>query len=146
MLIYDPTTGLFKHIPPCAHNARQEWHPGSDEHSRGYSVWFGNRNMRAHRVAWYLYYGVWPDNTIDHINGNPKDNRIANLRDVSQKVNNRHILVARAHNHTECLGVTRFRNKFRARITVDGKSIHLGLFKTAEDAKAAYAEAKLKFH
>jgi hypothetical protein len=42
----------------------------------------------AHRVAWALYYGSWPEHTIDHINRDPSDNRIENLRDVPQAVNN----------------------------------------------------------
>lgn len=42
----------------------------------------------AHRVAWALHYGNWPEYTIDHINRDPSDNRIENLRDVPQFVNN----------------------------------------------------------
>ena len=42
----------------------------------------------AHRVAWALYYNKWPEHTIDHINRDGTDNRIENLRDVPQAVNN----------------------------------------------------------
>lgn len=43
----------------------------------------------THRVAWALYYNKWPEYTIDHINRDSKDNRISNLADVPQHVNNR---------------------------------------------------------
>ncbi len=41
----------------------------------------------AHRLAWVLYYGSWPTQNIDHWNGDRSDNRIRNLRDVSQSEN-----------------------------------------------------------
>src|SRR3546814_1788886 len=45
--------------------------------------------LLAHRVAWAIHYGEWPNGQIDHINGDPSDNRIANLRDVSALENAR---------------------------------------------------------
>jgi hypothetical protein len=42
----------------------------------------------ASRLCWLLHTGDWPNETIDHINRDPFDNRFCNLRDVSQKVNN----------------------------------------------------------
>lgn len=41
----------------------------------------------AHRLAWIIKFGAWPSEQIDHINRNPSDNRIENLRDVSASQN-----------------------------------------------------------
>lgn len=45
------------------------------------------KQFKAHRLAWFLYYGEFPDKVIDHINRNRLDNRISNLRNVSQGTN-----------------------------------------------------------
>ena len=90
--------------------------------------------------------GGWPNQTIDHIDGDPTNNKWDNLRDVSQQTNNRNLHRARAHNSTRTLGVTKFRNKFRARITVNGVGIHLGVFTSEAAAQAAYTEAKQTYH
>ena len=42
--------------------------------------------IKLHRLVWVLVYGRFPKQ-IDHINGNPKDNRIENLREVNQSEN-----------------------------------------------------------
>ena len=44
-------------------------------------------SMRYHRIIWMLCNGCLPQLTIDHINGNRLDNRIENLREVSQSEN-----------------------------------------------------------
>ena len=58
-----------------------------------------DRHFMAHRVAWALHYGQWPEHTIDHINKDGTDNRIENLRDVPQAVNNRNKSPYKKRNH-----------------------------------------------
>lgn len=45
------------------------------------------KQYKAHRIAWFLYHGVFPSNVIDHINRDKSDNRIDNLRDVEYYIN-----------------------------------------------------------
>ena len=40
-----------------------------------------------HRVVWALCKGYWPEGQLDHLNGNPQDNRIENLRECSDREN-----------------------------------------------------------
>lgn len=100
----------------------------------------------AHRVVWALHYGEWPKHSIDHINGDKADNSIGNLRDVSTQENARNAKLSAA-NKVGKVGVSYHKNNknFSSRIVVDGKQIHLGSFKSIEDAAKARAEAERKY-
>lgn len=100
----------------------------------------------SHRLAWLYVHGKWPDNVIDHINGIPYDNRIANLRDVDMSANICNQRRARSDNATGVLGVKRVKNRYTASIGIRGKNNFLGSFNTAEDAHAAYLFAKNRIH
>jgi hypothetical protein len=61
-------------------------------HKQGYTVIRINGNyFFAHRLVWFVAYGKFPDNMIDHVNGDKSDNRIENLRDVTNKVNHQNM-------------------------------------------------------
>ena len=49
-------------------------------------------NVFVHHAVWAVCKGRWPEQQIDHINGNKHDNRIENLREVSQSENNMNVL------------------------------------------------------
>jgi hypothetical protein len=105
-----------------------------------------NRKMQqAHRLAWALHHGSWPQGDIDHIDGNKLNNRIANLRDVSKAVNQQNRRLRRI-NAVGLAGVTSHGKKFEARIRMCGVSIRLGNFGTAEAAHAAYLKARRELH
>ena len=107
------------------------------------------RKVLAHRVVWAIVKGVWPDQTIDHINGLKNDNRIANLRDVSSVDNGRNQRLSRAST-SGVAGVwwSKKRKKWWASIKVDQKSIYLGEYGDISSAVIARktAERKYGFH
>lgn len=86
----------------------------------------GGRHVPAHRVIWALVNGNWPD-VVDHIDGDPLNNRIGNLRDISQAGNLRNARMW-SHNTSGVTGVYWIKRtgKWRAAIKVDGKTINLG--------------------
>lgn len=101
----------------------------------------------AHRMAWSMIYGVDPSEHIDHINGVKGDNRISNLRDVSNQINAQNCRSAiRPSNKSGYRGVWVNGDKWQAVITLDGKRHCLGTYKTPEDAHHVYLAAKRRLH
>lgn len=97
----------------------------------------------AHRLGWGMHYGVRSFGEIDHINGDPGDNSIMNLREVTHAVNQRNI--KRAKNSTSGYTGVCFHKqcqKWLAYITYKGKRISLGLHDTKEEAAARRASAQ----
>lgn len=115
----------------------------------GYRVGAICRNVvLAHRVIWMMAYGYVPE-ILDHINGDPSDNRLPNLREATQHINMRNARMSR-RNASGTTGVAWHKQvgRWRAYITVDGRQRSLGLFDTVEDATAARksAEAEAGYH
>lgn len=95
----------------------------------------------AHRIAYAMHHGEWPEIT-DHINGIRDDNRIANLRSVSDLVNKKN-LKRPVSNTSGTAGVhwDKRNSKWRADIHVGRRSINLGRFDSKDAATAARAAA-----
>lgn len=104
--------------------------------------------FRAHRLAWMYVHGRWPSGMIDHINGSRIDNRIENLREVSDAVNCQNLRAPKSHNRSGFLGVLWCpkSKKWLARITVAGRAQVLGRYSDPEQASAAYWDAKKRLH
>ena len=92
--------------------------------------------VKAHRIIWALAYGEWPDE-IDHINGDPSDNRLCNLRAVSHAQNGRNLRLKRTNTSGACGVYRRPSGRWYARITVGGVARNLGTFDTKAQAVAA---------
>ncbi len=146
-LQYDEQAGLFTRR--IASGGRRVGAPAGAIRKDGYMhVALCGKTYLAHRLAWALVHGDWPQHQIDHIDGNRLNNAISNLRDVSPTTNQQNRRRAYKTSTTGLLGASldRARGKFVARIKVGNRNLTLGRFDTAQEAHEAYLSAKRKFH
>lgn len=150
---YNPETGkfLFKYNPhkPTGWNTR---FAGKEAFtcvaSNGYLMGrVDYTRYIAHRVAWLLHYGEWPNGHIDHINGDMIDNRICNLRDVTISQNMWNSKIG-SNNTSGYKGVcwSKKEGKWVAHIQRFGKMKRLGCFTDKDAAYAAYCKASEEMH
>lgn len=134
---YDPNTGKFMRLS----STNKQAHLG--DVSRVHDGYFvvrlaGGKHRMLHRVIWYFVHGEWPKGHVDHVNGDPLDNRLSNLREATHQQNTWNTRVRR-DSRTGFKGVTKSRDgKFRANIKVHGKTHFLGTYERAVDAAEAY--------
>lgn len=96
------------------------------------------RNVMAHRAAFCLMRGAWPAHQIDHVNGVRDDNRWVNLREATNQQNQYNSSSAKG-SMSRFVGVSLCKRSLRwtAYICPDGTKIHLGNFRTEEEAARA---------
>lgn len=144
LLDYNPDTGEFRWKV-----MRGKARPGAvaGTPSNGYILISVDRVMhKAHRLAWLFVHGCWPKGDLDHRNGVRPDNRIANLREVTDAENSQNLRRPHADNLNGLLGVVSNHTRFSARIMAHGKQLYLGTFATPEQAHLAYRRAKHELH
>jgi hypothetical protein len=147
VLDYAPDTGVFTWAIRPSKAVKAGSIAGCLEKRIGYvTIGVANRVYKAHRLAWLHAYGQWPKGLIDHINGNKSDNRIGNLRDVFADGNSQNVRKPNKRNKSGFMGVIWYQNKWRASMSVNGKSKWLGDYATPEEAHQIYLEAKRKYH
>ena len=144
LLSYDPETGIMRwRVNKGAVRAGQI----AGNLTRGYlQLMVDGHPTVVHRFIWLYVYGKWPDKNIDHIDGNRSNNRLCNLRDVTQAMNIQNEIKPRSNNKSGFLGVKANRGLWKAEISVHGKTKFLGRFKTPEEAHQVYLEAKRRLH
>lgn len=148
ILHYEPETGVFRWKEKMSEGTDIGDAAGS-AHSGGYwRIQIGGRKYLANRLAWFYVKGEWPAYGVDHRDGDGQNNRWANLRDLPQALNTQNQRRARSDNRSGLIGAHRQHRGpgFTSTIIVGGKRMHLGSFKTAEEAHAAYISAKRRLH
>jgi hypothetical protein len=91
---------------------------------------------RVHRLVALAFIPLEPGcDFVDHKDGHPENNLLTNLRWCTQQQNNQNATM-RKDNTSGYKGVDFHNGKWRARIKIDDKSIHLGYFNTPEEAAA----------
>jgi hypothetical protein len=127
---YNAQTGVISHFGKEV----------GSKHPSGYCfILIDGLLIPAHRLAWRLYYGVWPSCCVDHINGKRNDNSISNLRDVTIHENAANCVIHRAG---KLPGSSFYRptGKYLASVTIAYKLIKIGFYETAQEAHLAYID------
>lgn len=105
------------------------------------------RRYLSHRVAWCITHGMWPDALIDHINGNPLDNRLENLRCADDSENVWNSKRSKANlSGVKGVGWNRKAGQWLARVTKRRRLVFWGYFSDLNEAKAAVEAARKQAH
>jgi len=143
---YNQETGIFRHIK--ARKGVKLYSIAGTLCRTGYiNISVNGKIYQSHRLAWLYVYGEWPEKHLDHINGNPSDNRIANLRlaDISENARNKKLF---KNNTSGVKGVTwdKYKFKWKAYVGFNRKLISLGYFDSIEEAKQIVQVERLRLH
>ncbi|MBP9693184.1 MAG: HNH endonuclease [Alphaproteobacteria bacterium] len=152
---YDLNTGIFtwksidaKQRLEKTWNARYAGKQTGYVRRNGYKfIIINKREYSCGQIAWLLVHKSWSEKEIDHINGDPLDNRILNLREATRSQNaiNKGI---QGNNSTGYKGVWKRRNSesWVAEIGFQGKHIKLGSFDCPIKASEAYSKKAKELH
>jgi len=158
ILHYDPETGIFtwKERPSSMFNMDRickSWNSRYSKTAAGtiqecytgkkyIDIRIFSKHNYAHRLAYLYMIGEYPENQIDHINGNGLDNRWKNIRPVTAAENNKNMRLG-VRNTSGVLGVTwcKAYDKWRVQIRANGVTTHVGYFDNIDDAISARKEA-----
>lgn len=154
MLTYEKVNHLLEYLPNGELRRKATTSPRAKKGEivgnigkRGYKYFsIDGKKHYNHRIVWFLHHRVLPK-YIDHIDGNPLNNTIENLRgcDLTQNICNAKI---RKDNTSGFKGVSWFKpyKKWKARVHIYGKEHHLGYYIEKEDAITAVKKARIEIH
>lgn len=98
------------------------------------------KSLYIHHIVWFLNKRYWPKQMLDHVNRDPIDNRIENLREVTAAQNSANTVNL---NKTSYRGVYKVSaNTFQAQIWFRRKRYCLGSY---SDPQKAYEAFKAKY-
>jgi len=139
LLNYNPDTGEFTWLKTNSITVKIGDIAGTIDTNKYRRIGINGKRYMAHRLAWLYMTGNFPENYIDHINHNPDDNAISNLREATPSQNNSNAKVKK-NNASGYKGVEidKKNKNYRANIWHNNKNIYLGKFDTAELAHKAY--------
>jgi hypothetical protein len=105
----------------------------------------GQKKFYIHRLVYQHFGKNWnPELTVDHIDGNPLNNHISNLRMATQQQQNFNTKVRKSKLGVK--GVRKMGKKYSTEIRINGKITHLGTFDTIEEASEAYQTKAKELH
>ena len=148
LLDYDPETGVLKWKKTVNSRAVKGSPAGNLDPSGYVKLRIAGVLLRAHRVAWAIHHGVWPDDEIDHRNRVRNDNRIGNLRIAGRVGNTRNYSPLSLNAETLARSIRYVEdgrpNPWRVEMKVDRQRIPSRSFDNLLDAAACAASTRNK--
>lgn len=145
-LHYCPETGQWRWLVQMSFRKPAGSMAGDLKPSGYILIGLGGLRYRAHRLAWLYMTGEWPAAQVDHKNNIRSDNSWLNLRLADNQQNQAN---SRCSKNNKCGLKGAFWNKqkgkWQAKISPNGKSVHLGFFTSASLAHQAYASAAERY-
>lgn len=147
LLEYDPITGNFTWLEKANKHSNVVIGSVADRlHARYKDISINKKRYKSHRLVWLYLYGVFPTMMIDHIDGNPLNNKADNLRLATSSKNNWNRKL-NTNSSTGVKGVRIHKNgNYEARIMCNKISYYLGVFDTIEDASLAIESKREELH
>jgi len=143
VLAYNPDTGEWVWVKMLSANAPIMSHAGRVSRGGRIQIRIYGKNYYAARLAFLYMTGEWPAEYVDHINGDPTDDRWENLREASKSQNS---MNAKGWGSSGIKGVyRRTDNSWLYAVTVQGVG-HKGYCSTFEEAAAAVQELRTQLH
>jgi hypothetical protein len=146
LLNYNSETGVFTWKVSPARQVFSGDIAGTKRKDGYIQIKVKNELILSHRLAWIYMYGYLPK-YIDHINGQRDDNRIINIREVSNQQNSLNSKISK-NNTSGIKGVywDKSRNKWTVRLSIDGKCKFFKRFDDIDLAKLVIEEVRNKYH
>jgi len=147
LIYYDPDTGIFTNKINRGNCSPAGKILGTKNASGHLILQIDKIMYMAHRLAWFYCFKEWPENIIDHIDQNPSNNALDNLREADKRTNS-YNSGKRATNTSGIKGAyfDKRRNKFYSSMTINGIHKFLGYYDTVEEAGQAYINAAKQLH
>lgn len=146
LLRYEPETGKLFWKISTSNRVRAGSEAGTISKIGYRYVSIDGHRALAHRLIFFMQNGVWPSESIDHMDNDRLNNRWSNLRECNRTVNAENKKSALSNNKLGILGVSPSRGRFKAQIQVSGKNKFIGRYDSVEEAQKAYLDAKSKLH
>lgn len=143
---YSPETGLFRWKIFRCNKQKRGWFSGCLQPHGYLTITLLYKKYYVHRLAWFYVTGEWPEDEIDHEDGNRSNTKFTNLRPANRPQQSGNT-VLRSDNSSGAKGVDWNVpcQKWRARIHINGATKHIGLFASKEAAQIAYRKAAVKY-
>ena len=87
ILEYDKETGIFVWKVSNSNRAKKGKLAGGKRKDGYFRIQVNKNRYLSHRLAWFYCYKQWPTLFLDHIDGNPSNNSILNLREATHQQN-----------------------------------------------------------